>query len=77
MSPPCGAAEQSALIAGAQYFPYFSIGAVFESEATRARLEPAGIRAYPLGDYMERLLDFATRSRWGKRPITRVDASTS
>ena len=75
--PPCGAAEQSALIAGAQYFPYFSIGAVFESEATRARLEPEGIRAYPLGEYMERLLDFATRSRWGKRPITRVDASTS
>ncbi len=72
--PPCGAAEQSALQAGAQYFPYFSIGAVFESEATRAQLEPAGIRASPLGDYMERLLDFATRSRWGKRPITRVDA---
>jgi thioester reductase-like protein len=75
--PPCGAAERSAMVAGAQYFPYFSIGAVFESEATRARLEPAGIRAYPLGEYMERLLDFATRSRWGKRPITRVDASTS
>lgn len=72
--PPCGAAEQSALRAGAQYFPYFSIGAVFESEATRAQLEPAGIRASPLGDYIERLLDFATRSRWGKRPITRVDA---
>jgi thioester reductase-like protein len=72
--PPCGAAEQSALQAGAQYFPYFSIGAVFESETTRARLEPAGIRASPLGDYMERLLDFATRSRWGKAPITRGDA---
>jgi hypothetical protein len=27
-----------------------------------------------LGEYLERLLDFATRSRWGKRPITRVDA---
>jgi thioester reductase-like protein len=70
----CGAAEQSAIQAGAQYFPYFSIGTVFESEATRARLEPEGIRTSPLRDYMERLLDFATRSRWGKRPITRVDA---
>jgi thioester reductase-like protein len=72
--PACGAAEQSAIQAGAQYFPYFSIGTVFESEATRARLEPEGIRASPLREYMERLLDFATRSRWGKRPITRVDA---
>jgi thioester reductase-like protein len=72
--PACGAAEQSAIQAGAQYFPYFSIGTVFESEATRARLEPEGICASPLRDYMERLLDFATRSRWGKRPITRVDA---
>ncbi|MBV9836849.1 MAG: hypothetical protein JO156_01930, partial [Solirubrobacterales bacterium] len=56
------------------YFPYFSIGAVFDQSATRARLEPAGIHASPLGDYLERLLDFATRSRWGKRPIARVDA---
>jgi hypothetical protein len=27
-----------------------------------------------LGDYMDRLLDFATRSRWGKRPIARIEA---
>jgi thioester reductase-like protein len=72
-----GAVEVSALDASSEYFPYFSIGTVFETEATRARLEPEGIRAYPLGEYMERLLDFATRSRWGKRPITRVDASTT
>ena len=37
---------------------------------------PQGIAASPLRDYLERLLDFATRSRWGKRPITRVDALT-
>ena len=37
---------------------------------------PRGSRASPLGDYMERLLDFATRSRWGKRPIAaRSDAA--
>ena len=57
--------------------PVFLHRSGVRSDATRARLEPAGIRAYPLGEYMERLLDFATRSRWGKRPITRVDASTS
>jgi thioester reductase-like protein len=70
----CSAVEHSALDASSEYFPYFSIGTVFETEATRARLEPEGIRASPLNEYLERLLDFATRSRWGKRPISRVDA---
>ncbi len=70
----CSAAEVSALDAGREYFPYFSIGTVFDQAATAARLEPLGIRVTPLREYMERLLDFATRSRWGKRPITRVDA---
>ena len=65
----------SALDAGRVYFPYFSIDTVFESAVTRARLEPLGISTSPLRDYLERLLDFATRSRWGKRPITRCDAA--
>ncbi len=67
-------AERSALTVGSEYFPYLSMGAVFDDAATRARLEPDGITAAPLRDYMDRLLDFATRSRWGKRPIARVDA---
>jgi thioester reductase-like protein len=62
---------------GRAYFPYFSIGAVFDDSASRERLEPAGIRVTPLRDYMERLLDYATRSRWGKRPIARVEALAS
>ncbi|MDQ2897462.1 MAG: SDR family oxidoreductase [Actinomycetota bacterium] len=70
-----GAAERTALDAGRAYFPYFSIDTVFEQAVTRARLEPQGIRAAPLSEYLERLLDFATRSRWGKRPIARVDAA--
>ncbi|HEY3729426.1 MAG TPA: SDR family oxidoreductase [Solirubrobacteraceae bacterium] len=74
---PRGPAEESALDASRAYFPYFSIRTVFEQSATRARLEPEGIRVSPLGDYLERLLDFATRSRWGKRPITRVDAAAA
>jgi thioester reductase-like protein len=68
------AAENSALDASRAYFPYFSIGTVFDQAATCARLDPEGIKVSPLGEYMERLLDFATRSRWGKRPIARVDA---
>jgi thioester reductase-like protein len=69
-----GAVERAALEAGQAYFPYFSIGTVFDQSAARARLEPRGIRSSPLGDYLERLLDFATRARWGKRPIARADA---
>ena len=56
------------------YFPYFTIGTVFDNADTRAHLEPAGIRASPLGEYLDRLLDYATRSRWGKRPIARAEA---
>lgn len=73
--PPGSAAKDSALAAGRVYFPYFSLDAVFDDAETRARLEPAGITAAsPLHDYLDRLLDFATRSRWGKRPIARADA---
>ena|SRR5947209_7951173 len=71
---PLGAAERSALNAGSEYFPYFCMTAVFDDTETRRRLEPDGITTAPLRDYMDRLLDFATRSRWGKRPISRVDA---
>lgn len=71
------AAQRSALQSSAAYFPYFTNGAVFDDTRARARLEPAGIRVTPLGDYLERLLDFATRSRWGKRPIARAEAFAS
>ena len=66
--------QGSALEGSSAYFPYFSIRAVFDEALTRARLDPAGIKVTPLREYLERLLDFATRSRWGKRPIARGDA---
>jgi thioester reductase-like protein len=69
--------EGQALEGSKAYFPYFSIRAVFDEAATRARLEPVGILVSPLGDYLERLLDFATLSRWGKRPIGRDEALAS
>ena len=72
--PPAGIAAESALTTGRVYFPYFSFGSVFDGEATRARLEPAGIHCTPLAEYLERLLEFATRSCWGKRRIRRADA---
>jgi thioester reductase-like protein len=63
-----------ALESGAAYFPYFSVSTFFDNAATRALLEPHGISAPPLREYLGRLLDFATRSRWGKRPIARAKA---
>jgi nucleoside-diphosphate-sugar epimerase len=65
---------RSTLDGSRAYFPYFSVGAVFDESAARARLEAAGISVTPLRDYLERLLDFATRSGWGKRPIGRAQA---
>lgn len=58
------------------YFPYFAISTVFDNTRTRARLAQAGIHCPPLREYLHRLLDFATRSRWGKRPIGRADATS-
>ena len=69
-----GGMSQAALESSRVYFPYFAIDTVFDNTATRERLQQAGIQASPLNDYMERLLDFATRSRWGKRPIRRFEA---
>ncbi|MGI8429819.1 MAG: SDR family oxidoreductase [Solirubrobacteraceae bacterium] len=68
------AAQRSAIESSEAYFPYFAIRTVFEDAATRKCLEPAGIRVSPLKDYLDRLLDFATESRWGKRPIGRAEA---
>ncbi|HLH64994.1 MAG TPA: SDR family oxidoreductase [Solirubrobacteraceae bacterium] len=71
---PLSPAQREALAAGAEYFPYFCIDTTFEDRATRARLAGTGIRVDPLRDYLPTLLDFATASRWGKRPITRAQA---
>jgi thioester reductase-like protein len=56
------------------YFPYFSVSSVFDDARARAALVPAGLSVSPLRDYLDRLLDFATLSRWGKRPIARAEA---
>jgi thioester reductase-like protein len=65
------AVQRAALESSVAYFPYFAVGSTFDDRQARARLEPSGILVSPLRDYLVRLLDFATASRWGKRPITR------
>jgi long-chain acyl-CoA synthetase len=66
--------QGTALREGALYFPYLAVRTEFDNARARARLEPAGINASPLSAYLERLLDFATRTRWGKRPVSRFEA---
>ena len=66
--------QRTALAQSAVYFPYFAIDTEFDDVEARRALEPSGIRVTPLASYFERLLDFATRCRWGKRPQTRADA---
>jgi len=71
-----GTLSDAAIEASRIYFPYFAIATVFDNARTRARLAQAGIHCTPLREYMHHLLDFATRSRWGKRPIARAEAPT-
>jgi long-chain acyl-CoA synthetase len=66
--------QRAALQESAAYFPYFVCDTQFDNRGARARLETAGISPSPLVSYLERLLDFATLTRWGKRPMSRVDA---
>jgi thioester reductase-like protein len=69
------AEREGGLIEGSSaYFPYFAVRARFDNARALARLREAGISVTPLREYLDRLLDFATRSRWGKAPIARVEA---
>src|SRR5438034_8725197 len=56
------------------FFPYFENRATYDNRRTRKRLERAGLRTTPLEGYFGRLLDFADRARWGRRPISRARA---
>ena len=56
------------------YFPYFAVDTVFDDAATRAALGPEHVRRAPLWSYFDRLVDFAVRADWGRRPVTRREA---
>jgi long-chain acyl-CoA synthetase len=53
------------------YFPYFGIRSTFDDRRARTRLAVADVSCPPLNDYFERLLDFATAARWGRRRVAR------
>jgi long-chain acyl-CoA synthetase len=68
------AAHRRWLERGQVFFPYFSTRVRFDAEATRGALAPLGVSAPALGDYFERLLDFAVDCRWGGRKVGRAQA---
>ena len=68
-------AARSVLEQSAVYFPYFAVETHFDDQPTRALLEPLGIRAPALADYLPRLIDFARATRWGKRMPPRTAAT--
>jgi thioester reductase-like protein len=59
------------------YLPYFGIEATLDDVRARALLGPLGLAAPPLGDYFDRLIDYAERARWGKRRVTREAAAAA
>lgn len=56
------------------YFPYFSLNLRFDDRHARDLLDPLGIRATPIEDYFDALVDFAEAARWGRAPISRAHA---
>jgi long-chain acyl-CoA synthetase len=57
------------------YLPYFGIEAILDDERAQALLGPLGIAASPLRDYFARIIEYAERSNWGKRAVTRQAAA--
>jgi long-chain acyl-CoA synthetase len=57
------------------YLPYFGIEATLGDDHARALLGPLGLGAVPLRDYFTQIIDYAERSRWGKKPLTRQAAA--
>ena len=61
-----GGGEQAAL-----YAQYFDMQVEFDDARTR---EATGLAPPRLEDYFDRLIAFAERARWGKRPVSRAEA---
>jgi thioester reductase-like protein len=57
------------------FFPYFSMRVRYDDRRARERLEPAGIRVSPVERYYSRLIDFAVRAQWGRRPLDRAQVA--
>jgi thioester reductase-like protein len=57
------------------YFPYLSLDLRFDDRRAREVLDPLGIRATPITECFDTLMDFAEAARWGREPIARSHAA--
>ena len=65
----------SGLPAGAETFvPYFDVSCRFDDARARALLERTGVERPDPSDYLGRLISYARRTNWGKRPVSRQAA---
>ncbi|HUA46594.1 MAG TPA: SDR family oxidoreductase [Solirubrobacteraceae bacterium] len=62
------------LVRNEVYLPYFSLDLRFDDSRARELLDPLDIRATPVGEYFDTLIDFAEAARWGRTPIGRAGA---
>jgi thioester reductase-like protein len=68
-------ARRRRLRASEVYFPYMSLALRFDDRRARELLDPLGIRATPIRDCFETLMDFAEAARWGRAPISRTQTT--
>ena len=53
------------------YAPYFDVKCSFDDARARELLERTGVVRPNPGDYLEQLIAYAHKTRWGKRPVSR------
>jgi thioester reductase-like protein len=68
------AGQRGALEHSEAYFPFFSARVAFDDTRAREHLDPHGLEPPEPREYFARLIEFATESRWGKRPVSRSEA---
>jgi thioester reductase-like protein len=56
------------------FFPYLSARVRYGDRITRRRLAEKGIEPGSVDSYLDRLIGFAERARWGREPISRERA---
>jgi long-chain acyl-CoA synthetase len=66
-----GERRRRALRSSEPFFPYFAMATRYDDSKARAALEARRISAPGLGSYFERLIEYALRADWGRRPLPR------
>ena len=63
--------RRRALRSSEPFFPYFSMDTTYDDSAARAALAPSGIEPPALPAYFDRLIEYALRADWGRKPVPR------